>query len=81
MRKILLIRNLHFIRQWKWILREIDIIGGTGSRADHFMTSVMNLKFCADKKNIKAAIYDKNNKIYLIENGMSVSIKKEKTVW
>ena len=25
---------------------EIDIIGGTGSRADHFMTSVMNLKFC-----------------------------------
>lgn len=56
---------------------EIDIIGGTGSRADHFMTSVMNLKFCADK-NIKAAIYDKNNKIYLIENGISVSIKKEK---
>lgn len=55
---------------------EIDIIGATGSRADHFMTSVMNLKLCANK-NIRAAIYDRNNKIYILESGDIAKIKRD----
>ncbi len=44
----------------------IDIIGATGSRFDHAMTNIFNMKAALDS-GVECNIYDKYNKIYLID--------------
>lgn len=43
----------------------ITIVGATGTRVDHMMANI-NILLKALRKNIRAYIYDANNKIYLI---------------
>lgn len=56
----------------------INIIGATGTRMDHTMTNVFNMKLAADA-GIECFIYDKNNKIRMIdESKFEVTLDKEK---
>lgn len=52
----------------------ISIIGATGSRYDHTLTSIGIMKYALDN-GVKCAIYDRNNKIYLADRDFCV--KKE----
>lgn len=49
----------------------VTIVGGTGTRLDHTFANVHLLKKFLDA-GIKAAIYDKNNKIYLIDHRLEL---------
>lgn len=49
----------------------IDLIGATGSRLDHTMTNIFVMKAALDAQ-VKCAIYDAHNKIYLTDGNVSV---------
>lgn len=49
----------------------VTIVGGTGTRLDHTFANIHLLKKLLDA-GIKAAIYDKNNKIYLIDHRLEL---------
>lgn len=49
----------------------IDLIGATGSRLDHTMTNIFVMKAALDAE-VKCAIYDAYNKIYLADGNVSV---------
>lgn len=50
----------------------IDLIGATGSRLDHTMTNIFVMKSALDA-DVKCAIYDAHNKIYLADGNVSVN--------
>jgi len=56
--------------------KSITIMGATGTRLDHTLTSIGNLKGLIDL-DIEAKIIDPNNKIYLLGEGQSHTIKRE----
>ncbi len=49
----------------------IDLIGATGSRLDHTMTNIFVMKAALDAE-VKCAIYDAHNKIYLADGNVCV---------
>ncbi len=54
---------------------KIDIIGATGTRLDHMLTNV-NVCKAALEAQVECCIYDANNKIYLVDDSTSHTIKK-----
>lgn len=50
---------------------KISIIGATGSRYDHAMNNIFNMKQLLNN-GIDCAIYDRNNKIYLKDNRFKI---------
>ena len=69
--------HLALITAIKLSPRHITILGGTGSRLDHILTSIGNLKALLDL-DITGEIIDPNNKIYLVSEGESHVISKDK---
>ena len=68
--------HLAIITAIKLMPRKITILGGTGTRLDHTLTSIGNLVSLLDL-DIEGEIVDSHNKIYLLGEGMTKIIKKE----
>ena len=56
-------------------VKELWIIGGTGTRLDHVMANIQTLKI-AQEANVKAYIVDNHNKISLL-SGKTVLLQEE----
>lgn len=54
---------------------ELVILGATGSRMDHMLANI-HLLYLPLNKNIKASIIDEHNKIYLINQNMTIEKSK-----
>lgn len=54
---------------------KITIVGGLGKRFDHSLANLHILTLCLDK-NVPCELLDPNNRIYLIQNSVSLSINK-----
>jgi thiamine pyrophosphokinase len=67
--------HLALITAIKLSPRHITILGATGSRLDHSLTSIGNLKALLDL-DISAEIVDPHNKIYLVAEGEKHIIRK-----
>lgn len=68
--------HLAIITAIKLAPKNITILGGTGTRLDHTLTTIGNLKALLDL-NITGTIIDSHNKIYLLDKGSSHVIEKE----
>ena len=64
----------------KWLIdnkaTDIDIIGAIGSRMDHTLANIYMLQLACDHK-VNATIYDKCNKMYIIEG--KTTLKRDDT--
>lgn len=55
---------------------KIDIIGATGSRYDHALTNIYIMKQALER-NVECCIYDKHNKIYLLDGNKHIGSQEQ----